>query len=402
MAGNTGGPWGGGGGGRGPGDDDERGDDRRPNGGRRPGNDGPNIPEIDELVNKGREQLRVLMGGGGSRGPGGGGADGGGGFEVTRGMVGLGALAAVGLWAFSSFYTVQPSERSVELFLGEFSDTGNPGLNFAPWPLVTYEIIPTTSERTESIGSVGNNSTTAGLMLTTDENVVDIGFQVVWNVREPANLLFNIAEPEETVQAVAESVMREIVAARRLAPILNTDRGIIATNARDGIQEILDSYESGIDVLRVNLQRAEPPDQVLEAFLSVQAAEQERDQLQREADRDANQALADARGQATQIIENSEAYRSEVTNEALGRASRFLAVLEEYRAAEDVTRQRLFLDALSSVYASTPKVILDPSITGAGSDGSGGVIPFLPLNDLMQNTGDRAAQGAAASVAGGN
>ena len=396
MAGNNGGPWGGGGG-RGSGGNDG-GDDRRPNGGRRPGgNDGPQIPEIDELMNKGREQLRVLMGGGNRGGANGGGGQGGGGFQVTRGMVGFGVLAAAALWLFNSVYTVQQSERSVELFLGEFSAVGGPGLNFAPWPIVTYEIVPTTSERTESIGSIGDRSTAAGLMLTTDENVVDVGFQVVWNVREPANFLFNIAEPKETVQAVSESVMREIIAASNLAPILNRDRETIRTTAEERIQRTLDSYDAGIQVLRVNLQRAEPPDEVLEAFLSVQAAEQERDRLQREADRDANQALAAARGQAAQVVEDAEAYRAEVTNEALGRASRFLAVLSEYREAEDVTRQRLFLDALRSVYEDTPKIILDPSVTGGSGDGSG-VIPFLPLNELMRDTGARAA----ATTQGGN
>jgi membrane protease subunit HflK len=226
-------------------------------------------------------------------------------------------------------------------------------------------------------------------MLTTDENVVDIGFQVVWNVSEPSNFLFNIAEPKETVQAVSESVMREIIAARNLAPILNRDREVIRLTAQERIQDTLDSYNSGIQILRVNLRRAEPPDAVLDAFLSVQAAEQERDQLQREADRDANQALAEARGLSAQVVENAEAYRSEVTNEALGRASRFLAVLAEYREAEDVTRERLFLDALRNVYEDTPKIILDPSVTGGGD--SSGVIPFLPLNELMRDTGARAA-----------
>ena len=388
MAGNNGGPWGGGGG-RGSGGDDG-GDDRRPNGGRRPGNEGPQIPEIDELMNKGREQLRVLMGGGGNRGGADGGGQGGGGPEISGRVVVLGvALLAAFLVVWNSLYRVEQNERSVELFLGEFSQVGQPGLNFAPWPLTTYEIIPTTSERTESIGSVGDRSTDGGLMLTTDENVVDIGFQVVWNVSEPANFLFNIAEPKETVQAVSESVMREIIAASNLAPILNRDREAIRTTAEERIQRTLDSYDAGIQVLRVNLQRAEPPDEVLEAFLSVQAAEQERDRLQREADRDANQALAEARGLAAQVVENAEAYRAEVTNEALGRASRFLAVLAEYREAEDVTRQRLFLDALSSVYEDTPKIILDPSVTGSGD--SSGVIPFLPLNELMRDTGARAA-----------
>ncbi len=385
MAGNNGGPWGGGGGGRGPGDDDNDGD-RRPNGGRRPGADGPQIPEIDELMNKGREQLRVLMGGGNGRG-GSGGGDGGDGFKITRGMLGLGALAAVGLWVLNSVYTVQPDEQSVELFLGEYTESlGQPGLNFAPWPLVTYDIVNVTSERTENIGSTGNISSPNGLMLTTDENVVDIGFQVVWVVNDPSKLLFNLTEPQETVQAVSESVMREIIAASRLAPILNRDRGLIAATAVEQIQETLDSYDAGITVRRVNLQKADPPERVIDSFLAVQAAEQQRDRLQREADRYANERLASARGEATEIIEQAEGYRAQVTNDALGQASRFLAILEEYREAEDVTRQRIYLETLEQIYGDVSKIILDPSVAGGGGgEGGTGVVPFLPLNELIRN-----------------
>ena len=181
MAGNSGGPWGGGGGGGNRGDDRPRGGN---NGGRRPGDDGqPQIPEIDELMKKGQERLRVLMGGrGGNGGLNGSGGDGGGGFKPTRGMIGLGLVGALVLWGMASFYTVRPEEQSVELFLGEYSATGNPGLNFAPWPLVTAEVIPVTREQTEDIG-VGGRGSDAGLMLTGDENIVDIDFQVVWNPR---------------------------------------------------------------------------------------------------------------------------------------------------------------------------------------------------------------------------
>ena len=222
MAGQSGGPWGGGGN-SGGGGDDNRGGNR---GGRRPPEGGPQIPEIDELMRKGQDQLRVLMGGrgGGDGGPGGGG----GGPAFGRGSILLGIVIALVLWAAASFYTVKPEEQSVELFLGEYSSTGNPGLNFAPWPFVTYDVINVTSERTEDIGvSRGGD----GLMLTTDANIVDIDFQVVWNINDPSKLLFNIRDPQQTVRAVSESVMREIIAATNLAPILNRDRGIIADTA---------------------------------------------------------------------------------------------------------------------------------------------------------------------------
>ncbi len=200
MASNNGGPWGSGGGGnRGGSGDDNNGGNRNTggNGGRRP-NDPPQLPEIDELLGKGNEYLKVLMGGKGGGSNGTGGSTGGGGPKFTRSTIGFGVLIAVGLWALNSFYTVKPEEQSVELFLGEFSSIGNPGLNFAPWPLVSYEKVVVTGERTEAIGIAGVGET--GLMLTTDENIVDIDFQVVWNISDPAQYLFNLADPRSTVQ----------------------------------------------------------------------------------------------------------------------------------------------------------------------------------------------------------
>ena len=391
MAGNNGGPWGGGGN-RGSGGN---GDDR--SGGRKPGGDGPQIPEIDDLVKKGQEQLRVLMGGrgGGTRGPLGGGS-GGGGPKMTRGTVGLGVLALIGLWAFSSFYTVRPEEQSVELFLGEFSSIGNPGLNFAPWPLVTAEVIPVTREQIEDIGVPTGGRSETGLMLTTDANIVDIDFQVVWNISDPALYLFNLADPQATIRAVSESVMREIIAASALAPILNRDRGLIADTARERIQATLDGYQSGINVIRVNLDRADPPTEVIDAFRAVQAAEQERDRLERQADAYANRVLAGSRGEAAQILEQAEAYRAQQINSAEGEAARFVSILEEYRNAPEVTRQRLYLETMESVFGGIDKVILDESVTG-GSGGGSGIVPYLPLNELT-----RGRTAAVPAATGGN
>lgn len=373
MASNNGGPWGGGG----------RGSD---GGSGRGGNNGgppppPQKPEIDEIVRKGQEQLRVLMGGrgGGGRRPGTPG--GGGGPQFTRGTVGLIALAAIGLWGFASLYTVKPEELSVELFLGEFSSVGEPGLNFAPWPVVTYEKVLVTGERTEDIGVAANASSQAGLMLTTDANIVDIDFQVVWNVRDPAQFLFNLRDPQATIRAVAESAMREIISASQLAPILNRDRGIIADNAHALIQATLDSYESGMNVVRVNLDKADPPREVIDAFRDVQAAEQQRDRLERQADAYANRVLAGARGESAQVLEEAESYRARVINEAVGEASRFVAVLGEYQNAPAVTRKRLYLETMEQVLGSVDKVILDDA-----AGGSQGVVPYLPLNELRRTT----------------
>jgi membrane protease subunit HflK len=387
MAGNSGGPWGGGGGGNNQGGNNGRGP--QGGGGRGP-NDGQ-IPEIDELMKKGQEQLRVLMGGRGGDGArrGGGSGGGSGGPGLTKGTVALAALVGLGLWAFSSAYTVKPEEQSVELFLGEYYRTGNPGLNFAPWPFVTSEVINTTSERTEIIGDgrrIVDRSgrvvdSSDGLMLTTDANIVDIEFQVVWNVSDPSKLLFNIAEPQETVQAVSESVMREIIAASRLAPILNTERGAITAAAEERIQSLLDEYESGINIVRVNLDQADPPAEVIDSFREVQAAEQARVRLEREADAYANKVIAEARGQAAQTIEEAKGYSARVVNEALGEAARFTAVQEEYSKAPDVTRRRLYLETMEKVLGDVDKMILDPSITGEG-----GVVPYLPLNELNKGS----------------
>ncbi|KQB95465.1 hypothetical protein AL073_16605 [Loktanella sp. 1ANDIMAR09] len=371
MAGNNGGPWGGGGNNGSGGGDDNRG-----GGGRKPNNDGPNIPEIDELVNKGREQLRVLMGGGGGRS--GSGGTGGDGPQMTRGTVGLGILAVAALWLYASFYTVRPEERAVELFLGDFLEIGEPGLNFAPWPIVTREVITVTTERNIDIGT-SRTGMDAGLMLTGDENIVDIDFQVVWNIVDPEEYLFNLANPPQTIEAVAESAMREIISQSELAPILNRDRGAIADRLRDMIQETLDSYDSGIAVIRVNFDKADPPEPVIASFRAVQDAEQERDRVQNVADAYANQVVAEARGRAAQILEQAEGYRARVVNEAEGEASRFTAVLTEYARAPEVTRKRLYLETMESVLGGVDIILLDE-----GQGGGQGVVPYLPLNELRR------------------
>ena len=373
MTGNSGGPWGRGGGG----DNDDR---NRPNGNggddRRPRNDGPQMPpELDDMLRKGQEQLKVLLGGGSGGGSNGSSQQSGPGMGRSGYL--LIAALLVAFWSFSSFYTVKPEEKSVELFLGKFSSIGNPGLNFAPWPLVTREVLPVTREQNESIG-VGGRGSDAGLMLTRDENIVDIDFEVVWNIRDPAKFLFNLRDPQMTIRAVSESAMREIIAQSELAPILNRDRGLIAANLETLIQETLDSYGSGVSLVRVNFDRADPPEQVIDAFRAVQAAEQERDRLEKQADAYANRVLAQARGESAQVFEEAEGYRARVVNEATGEASRFSAVLEEYSKAPEVTRKRLYLETMEEVLGGLEKVIIDDQTGGQG------VVPYLPLNQLRQ------------------
>jgi modulator of FtsH protease HflK len=398
----SGGPWGGGGGSGG----DDRGngkdDDRRPQGGRKPSNDGPQIPEIDEIVKKGQEQLRVLMGGRGGKGNmGGGGGRGPDGPRVTKQGIALGALAAVALWSYMSFYTVRPEERSVELMLGKFSAVGNPGLNFAPWPLVTADIVQVTNERQTDIG-VGRSGEDGGLMLTRDQNIVDIGFQVVWNIEDPAKYLFNLGDPADTIRAVSESAMRDIIARSELSPILNRDRGAIASDLRTAVQGTLDSYDAGLNVIRVNFEKADPPREVIDAFRAVQAAQQERDRLEKEADAYANRVTAGARGEAARLLEESEAYRAQVVNNASGEASRFLSVYEEYVKAPEVTRKRMYLETMERVFGGMNKVILD-GVSGEAGGGQG-VVPFLPLNEIGRGAtgGSTTAPAAAGGTSGGN
>ena len=398
MAGNSGGPWGGGGNSGGNGGRDPRDPER---GGRKPENEGPQVPEIDELVRKGQEQLRVLMGGGGGRG---GRSNGGGGGPtgpfLTRGTIGIGAAIAFVLWGLASFYTVRPEQQSVELFLGEFSEIGTEGLNFAPWPLVTAEVFNVTTNRTEDIGISNTRNDNQGLMLTTDENIVDIDFQVVWNIKNAKEYLFALQQPELSIRSVSESVMREAIAQSELAPILNRDRGLIEQRVLEELQRILDLQDTGVNVLRVNVRKVDPPEQavtltdaagrtqtvsVVDAFRDVQAAEQERDQLERQADAYSNRRLAEARGEAAQLLEQAEGYRARVVNDAVGEASRFLAVLAEYKEAPEVTRKRLYLETMEKVFGDVDKIILEQNLGGGG--GGQGVVPYLPLNELRRSGG---------------
>ncbi len=386
MASNNGGPWGGGN--RGGGDEGGR----RPTG-QRPGQGGRPSPDIDDLMRKGQDRLRVLMGGKGNRtgGPSGG-------PGVNRGTFVLAGIVLVGLWLFASVYTVRPEERSVELFLGDFSSIGEPGLNFAPWPVMTHEVLPVTREQTESLGTGRDTELDNGLMLTTDANIVDIEFEVVWNIVDPAQYLFNLAEPQDTIRSVSESAMREVVARSELSPILNTDRGEIASDTQELIQQTLDSYNAGVNIIRLNLDQADPPAEVIDAFRDVQAAEQERDRLERQADAYANRVLAGARGQAAEILEDAEAYRARVVNEATGEASRFSAVLTEYQKAPEVTRKRLYLETMEQVLGRVDKVILDEQ----GGAGGQGVVPYLPINELRSGrSGGQGAGGNAQTTANG-
>ncbi|MEL7468993.1 MAG: FtsH protease activity modulator HflK [Pseudomonadota bacterium] len=377
--GGGGGPWGGGGKNRGNGGKGPWGGGGGGGGGNQQG------PDLDDLIRKGRDQLRVVLGGkgGGTNGTGGGGG-GRPGSGMDKALPYLIPVLLVGFWVYQSLYRVETQEQSVELFFGEFSQIGTEGLNFAPWPVVTYEKLAVTRENTIDIGTGNRTSGTRaeeGLMLTGDENIVDIDFQVVWNIREPDKFLFNLASPEDTIKSVSESAMREVIARSELRPILSRDRAVIAQDVQELIQSTLESYEAGVNIVRVNFDGADPPREVIDSFRDVQAAEQDRDTEEKRAEAYANQQLAAARGQVAQLLQEAEAYRAQVVNEAKGEASRFSAVYEEYVLAPEVTRKRLYLETIERVFGDVEKIIIDEN-TG-GSNGQG-VVPYLPLNELRR------------------
>lgn len=380
MSSNGGGPWGGGD------DDGRKGGDRSPWGGGNGsggggGGGGNRPPDIEDILNQGRERLKVIVGGSGGGG-GGRGGKGGGGEGLGRGGWLLIGIALIGFYLWNSVYTVKPEERSVVLLFGEQSGTGEPGLNFIFWPVQTAEILPVTSQNTIDIGVNQRQSSRGadqGLMLTGDENIVDIDFQVVWNISDPEKFLFNLAAPNETIRAVSESAMREIIGRSNLAPILNRDREAVGAEVQELIQTTLDSYESGVNVVTVNFDRADPPQEVIDSFRDVQAAEQERSTSQNQADAYANQKLAGARGESAQVLQEAEGYRARVVNEAEGEASRFVAVYNEYAKASEVTRKRLYLETMERVLGGVEKIIID-------EEGGQGVVPYLPLNELRKGT----------------
>jgi len=351
---NSGGPWGGGGG-DGPGG-------RGPWGGGGGG---------------GGEKLKVIMGGGGQTPQ-----------IPPLGKKGVAAIAAAALvlWVLGSLYTVKPEEQSVELLFGRHIATRDPGLQFAPWPFVTKEIRAVSRENIVDVGygssqRVRGRDPDSGLMLTGDENIVDIDFQVVWNIADLSKFLFNLAGPEETIRAVSESAMREVIGRSQLSPILNRDRALVSQEVLDLIRATLDSYDSGVNVLRVNFDRADPPSQVIDAFRDVQAAAQDRNTQESQAEAYANRALAEARGSAAQILQEAEGYRAQTVNEATGEAERFKAIYAEYQLAPEVTRQRLYLETMERVLGGVNKIVIDE-----GASGSQGVVPFLPLNELSRRT----------------
>ena len=336
---------------------------------------GPTPPDIDEIVKKIQNTINRFTGGGS-----------GGSKPIIVGLI----ILAI-LWGLSGLYRVLPDEQGVVLRFGKFINTTQPGLNYHfPFPIETALTPKVTKVNRIDIGfrSERDSGFTSGgvadvpeesLMLTGDENIVNIDFSVFWVIKDAGNFLFKIQDPQATVKAAAETAMREVIARSEIQPILTEGRSVIETDTEVIIQEILDEYNSGIQITQVQTQKADPPDQVIDAFRDVQAARADMERSKNEAEAYANDVIPRARGEAAKILQAAEAYKKEVVAKAEGEASRFLSIYNEYARAKQVTQERMFLETMERVLADINKIIIDKN---AGS----GVVPYLPLQELKTGT----------------
>jgi len=360
-----GGPWGGGGG------NGNNGGGGGGPWGQRPRPSGPQgtPPDLEDIIRRGQDRLRQALPGGGRASP---------------ALFGLIALALVALWVFQSVYTVQPDELAVELRFGKPKDeVSEPGLHFHWWPVETVEKA-SVAEKLIDIGETRGN-TSSGLMLSGDQNIVDVKFSVAYQVADPKAYLFNVAAPDDMIRQIAESAVREVVGRRPAQDIFRDDRQGIAEEVRGIVQATLDDYRSGLAINAISIEDAAPPREVADAFDEVQRAEQDEDRFVEESNQYSNQKLGQARGEAAQIQEEAAAYKNRVVQEAEGEAQRFVSVYEEYAKAPDVTRRRLFLETMENVFKNSNKVIVEQGQNGQG------VVPYLPLNELNRRA--PAAQG---------
>ncbi len=360
---------------------------KSPWGGKPAGGKGDRSPELDNVI-EGFKNIKRRPGGSGRGGPPRRPGGGGGGLNDIRiGPLGpLGIALGIGavLMISTMVYTVDQTERALVLRFGDYSRTAEPGLNFKlPSPIET-----TVKRETEIIQKMNiGGDDRSSLMLTGDENIVDIDFTVLWRINDLANFYFEVDEPEVAVRAVAESAMREVVGKNELQSIITTERLAITTAVRDLMQATLDEYQAGVRIVEVQLQKADAPDQggVVAAFRDVVDAAQERETSINRAVAEQNTIVPTARGEAAKILQDAEAYRDRVIAEAQGEAERFNKIYEEYRKAPEVTRQRLYLETIEEVYGPAEKVILD-------SDGGSGVVPYLPLDQLGNRARQQGAQ----------
>ncbi len=332
--------------------------------------------------------IKDLMGGGN----GGSGSGGGGGFEdfsnkFSKSPKKLGGLIALGLvafWLVLGFYKVESDENAVVLYFGKFYSITTPGLNYhVPFPIgkVVKQSVTTvnTEEFTHSVAAKGKKDTKSdieNLMLTGDENIVDIEFQVQWQISNVEDFTFNISEPRMAIKKAAESAMREVIAKTPIYEALSDGKSKIEQSTRELLQQTLDSYGSGVRVILVQLRRVDPPAQVIDAFRDVQTAKADKEREINEAQAYANDIIPRARGNAAQMEEQANAYQKQVTADAEGEAKRFISVYQQYKNAREVTKKRMYLETMSKIYGDIDKVIIDKNVA------SGSVVPYFPLSDL--------------------
>jgi membrane protease subunit HflK len=332
---------------------------------------GPRPPDLEEFLRRSQDKLRSLLPGNlGGRG------------------IALIALAAIALWGFSGFFRVEPEELGVVLRFGKFVREVQPGLNYhLPYPIESALTPRALFVNKIDIGFDMRRGTTMrdvpeeSLMLTGDENIVDVDFSVLWKVKPDAvgDYLFNVQSPEATVKAVGESAMRAVIGRSNIQAILTGARQTIETAVQELMQKTLTDYGAGVVVQQVQLQKVDPPTQVLDSFRDVQAARSDLERAQNEAQTYANRVVPEARGRAAKITQDAEAYREQTVAEAKGQASRFSQIYDQYKKAPDLTRRRMYLETMERVLGGTDKTIID-----TGSQAGSGVVPYLPLNSLPQ------------------
>ena len=340
----------------------------------RPGGQGPKSPDLEEFLRRSQDRLRSALPGGYFGGPG----------------IALIALVAIVMWGFSGFFRVDPDELGVVLRFGKYVRDAQPGLNFhLPYPIESALTPKVTRVNRVDIGMRAVEDPRRGpprvtipeesLMLTGDENIVDVDFSVFWLIKPngAGDYLFNIQQPGGTVKAVAESAMREVVGRSEIQPILTGARQNVEVAVQDLMQRTLDHYGAGVQVSQVQLQKVDPPSQVLDSFRDVQAARSDAERAQNEAQTYANRVVPESRGRAAQITQAAEAYREQTVAEATGQSSRFLKIYDEFKKAPEVTRQRMYLETMERVLGGADKIIID-------SGSQSGVVPYLPLNELTR------------------
>ncbi|HNQ03453.1 MAG TPA: FtsH protease activity modulator HflK [Thiobacillaceae bacterium] len=345
------------------------------NGGKR---DGP--PDLDELWRNFNRRLNGLFG----RKGGNGGGDSGGGREFRiPGGAGLLLALALLVWVASGFYIVDAGERGVVLRFGKYVETTHPGPRWhLPYPVETVEVVNIEQVRTAEVGYHNNVKAkvlSEALMLTDDENIIDLQFSIQYTLKDPEDYLFSNREPDIAVKQVAETAMREIVGKSKMDYVLYEGRADIAIRATKLMQDLLDRYKTGISISKVNMQQAQPPEQVQDAFDDAVKAGQDQERLKNEGQAYANDVIPKARGVAARLIEEANAHKARVVDQAEGDASRFSQILVEYNKAPQVTRERLYQDAMQQVLSNTTKVLVD--------DKQGGNLIYLPLDKIMQLTG---------------